>query len=114
MTVEKAIFDCQSNDVFLFLCYPESTETGRCGTGRCEGRHFMSSILDEWKKEIVEETRKENEQAMREAEQEAIEKNSREIACRMIARGDRKEEEIAEDVGLPLEEVRKLSAQMTV
>ena len=32
----------------------------------------------------------------------------------MIARGDRKEEEIAEDVGLPLEEVRKLSAQMTV
>lgn len=81
---------------------------------KCEGRHFMSSILDEWKKEIVEETRKENEQAMREAEQEAIEKNSREIACRMIARGDRKEEEIAEDVGLPLEEVRKLSAQMTV
>ena len=74
----------------------------------------MSSILDEWKKEIVEETRKENERAMREAEQEAVEKNSREIACRMIARVDRKEEEIAEDVGLPLEEVRKLSAQMTV
>ena len=40
----------------------------------------MSSILDEWKKEIVEETRKENERAMREAEQEAVEKNSREIS----------------------------------
>lgn len=114
MTVEKAIFDCQSNDVFLFLCYPESTETGRCGTGRCEGRHFMSSILDKWKKEIVEETRKENEQAMREAEQEAVEKNSREIACRMIEEKELEDEKIAKYSGLPLEEVRKLSAQMTV
>ena len=62
----------------------------------------MGSVFDQWKEEVA-----------REAEQKAIEKNSREIACRMIARGDRKEEEIAEDVGLPLEEVRKLSALMT-
>ena len=67
-----------------------------------EGKKFMGSVFDQWKEEVA-----------REAEQKAIEKNSREIACRMIARGDRKEEEIAEDVGLPLEEVRKLSALMT-
>ena len=67
----------------------------------------MSSILDEWKKEIVEETRKE-------AEQEAIEKNSREIACRMIEEKELEDEKIAKYSGLPLEEVRKLSAQMAV
>lgn len=67
-----------------------------------EGKKFMGSVFDQWMEEVAKE-----------AEQKAIEKTSKEIACRMIARGDRKEEEIAEDVGLTLEEVRKLSALMT-
>ena len=51
---------------------------------------------------------------MREAEQEAVEKTSREIACRMIEEKELEDEKIAKYSGLPLEEVRKLSAQMTV
>ena len=89
------------------MFYPELAERVKYLKDHTEGRHFMSSILDEWKKEIVEETRKE-------AEQEAIEKNSREIACRMIEEKELEDEKIAKYSGLPLEEVRKLSAQMAV
>lgn len=96
------------------MYYPELAERVKYLKDHTEGRHFMSSILDEWKKEIVEETRKENERAMREAEQEAVEKTSREIACRMIEEKELEDEKIAKYSGLPLEEVRKLSAQMTV
>ena len=65
-----------------------------------EGKKFMGSVFDQCLEEVA-----------REAEKKAIEKTSKEIARRMIARGDRKEEEIAEDVGLTLEEVRELSVQ---
>ena len=65
-----------------------------------EGKSFMGSLFDDWMEEVA-----------REAEKKAIEKNSREIARRMIEEKELKEEKIAKYSGLTLEEVRELSAQ---
>ena len=84
------------------MYYPVLAERVRYLKESEEGKKFMGSVFDQWKEEVAKE-----------AEQKAIEKNSREIACRMIEEKELEDEKIARYSGLTLEEVRKLSALMT-
>ena len=98
------------------MYYPVLAERVRYLKEHREGRSVMGGVLEEWRKEIIEEERKAAEQAVKEARKEgerAVRENSKEIARRMLEEKELTEEKIAKYFGLTLEEVRKLSGQKT-